>query len=233
MQAIWQSKYLRILTLLLLVQATLFYTASHGDSRPLTHPLAEFPQILPGYQMVRQGVVDDETMAVLKADDAIDRFYARTPMPDLNHLTREQRDALFATTNDFFLAYFSTQQQGQSPHSPKNCLPGNGWQPVDTGEITIPIPGLGSAIRVNKYVVSKGENQDVVLYWFQSHGRVVANEFASKYYLIADSLRYHRSDTAIVKVTAPVLDGDTARSLDGAIRFVQVVFPAVYRYLPM
>jgi hypothetical protein len=150
MEVIWRSKYLQILTIILLAQAALFYTVSHGDSRPLARPLADFPQALPGYQTVRQGVVDDGTMAVLKADDAISRAYARTPLPDLAHLTAAQRDTMFATTEDFFLAYFSTQQQGQSPHSPKNCLPGNGWEALDTDEVTVPIPGFGSAIRVNK-----------------------------------------------------------------------------------
>jgi EpsI family protein len=233
MEVIWNSKYVRILTIVLLLQAALFYTASHGDSRPLQKPLQDFPEKLPGWQMLTQGVVDKDTMDVLKADDAMSRVYLKVPASDSRVLTREQRDAMAASAQDLFIAYFSTQQQGQSPHSPKNCLPGSGWQPLETGEITVPIPALSSAITINKYVISKGENQSLVLYWYQSHGRVVANEFAAKFYLVADSLRYHRSDTALVRVIAPVIHDDLAGALDGATSFVQSVFPAVYHYLPM
>jgi EpsI family protein len=233
MEAIWKSKYVRIWTIILLLQATLFYTASHGDSKPLNKPLADFPQSLPGYRMIRQGVVEKDTMDILKADDVLSRLYVRTPPAKASQLTPEQAAVVMASAADLFVAYFSTQQQGQSPHSPKNCLPGSGWQPVDTGELTIPLAASGASIKINKYVIVKGESQSLVLYWYQSHGRVVANEFAAKFYLVADSLRYHRSDTALVRVVVPVVHDDLAGALDEATSFVQAVFPAVYRYLPM
>ena len=233
MEAIWKSKYVRIFTIVLLAQAVLFYTASHGDSRPLSQPLSNFPISLPGFKMVGQGVVEKETLDVLRADDVLSRFYMRSPLPDLTNLTPERKLALTAAAQDLFIAYFSTQQQGQSPHSPKNCLPGSGWQPVDTGEISVPIPGMAAPININKYVIVRGDSQSLVLYWYQSHGRVVANEFAAKFYLVADSLRYHRSDTALVRVVVPVLHDDLADALDSATAFVQAVFPTVYHYLPM
>ena len=228
---ILKSKYVRFLTVVLLLQAALFYTVSHGDSRPLSQPLQSFPERLPGWQMISQGIIEKETLDVLRADDVLSRFYARSQQ-DINQLERAQKEALVMTSEELFVAYFSTQQNGQSPHSPKNCLPGSGWEPVDTGEIVIPIAGLGD-IQINKYVIAKGEHQSLVLYWYQSHGRVVANEFAAKFYLVADSLRYHRSDTALVRVVAPVMHDDLAGALDGAISFVQAVFPAVYHFLPM
>ena len=104
---------------------------------------------------------------------------------------------------------------------------------MEAGEITIPISGFPAPITINKYVISKADNQSLVLYWLQSHGRVVANEFAAKFYLVADSLRYHRSDTALVRVVVPVVHDDMARALDGATKFVQAAFPEVYHYLPM
>ena len=233
MKVIWQSKYIRILTIVLLVQATLFYTASHGDSRPLSKPLKDFPQTLPGWQMISQFEVDKDALAVLKADETLSRVYLKTPVPDLTRLTSEQRESVMATTQQLFVAYFSTQQQGQSVHSPKNCLPGSGWVPIENKEISVPIDGFPAPITINKYVLANGGQQNLVLYWFQSHGRVVANEFAAKFYLVADSLRYHRSDTALVRVIVPVVHDDMARALNGATGFVQAVFPAVYHYLPM
>jgi EpsI family protein len=228
----WRSKYIRALTITLVLQGTLFYTASHGDSRPLNKPLKDFPETLPGWQMAGRSVIDKETIDLLKADDLVGRFYLKTPLPDLRHLSPDQRDALMASTEELFVAYFSSQQQGQSPHSPKHCLPGAGWEPMDDAEIPITIPGLSAPIVVNKYVIAKAGEQRLVLYWLQSHGRVVANEFAAKFYLVADSLRYHRSDTALIRVMVPVVHDDLPTAMAGATNFVQAVFPAVYNYLP-
>src|SRR5580700_11178206 len=109
MQAIWQSKYVRILTILLLAQATLFYTASHGDSRPLAKPLKEFPATLPGWKLVGQGVVEKETMDVLRADDVLSRFYLRSSAPEIGQLTHDAQVAAIASSEELFIAYFSTQ----------------------------------------------------------------------------------------------------------------------------
>jgi EpsI family protein len=231
-EAVLKNWYVRVLTIVLLAQATLFYSASHGDSRLLSQPLQNFPKTLPGWQMVSQGVVEQDTLDVLKADDVLSRFYVRPRQEDLSRMDRGQQEALIPTAEELFVAYFSTQQNGRAPHSPKNCLPGSGWQEVDAGEITIPIGGLNTGITINKYITTKGEHQSVVLYWYQSHGRVVANEFSAKFYLVADSIRLHRSDTALVRVVTPVLHDDLAGALGGATNFVQAVFPAVYNFLP-
>lgn len=232
MELTWNSKYVRVLTVVLLVQAVLFYTASHGDSRPLMKPLKDFPQTLPGWQMVSQSALNKDVLDALRADDTLTRVYLKTPLPDLSRLTPTQRDSVMATAEQFYVAYFSTQQQGQTPHSPKYCLPANGWQPAETSKVYIPIPG-SAPINVNKYLIEKEADQMLALYWFQSHGRVVASEFAEKIYLVADSLRYHRSDTALVRIMVPIVHNDLDAAMDGATKFVQVVYPAIYHYLPM
>lgn len=232
MEAIWRSKYVRVLTIVLLAQAFLFYSASHGDSRPLRQPLKEFPEKLTGWEGIIDGVVDQGTLSVLKADDVLSRFYVRSPIPDVGQMTPEVKNALVGRAYEVFLEYFSTQQDGQAPHSPKNCLPGAGWTPTETGAMTIPIPGLDAPITINKYIITKGEAHSVVLYWYQSHGRVVANEFAAKFYLVADSMRYHRSDTAMIRVVVPV----GRQGVDGAVKIAtdlaQAVYPAVVNFFP-
>jgi EpsI family protein len=94
----------------------------------------------------------------------------------------------------------------------------------------IDVPGRG-VIRVNKYIVSKGEDKSVVLYWYQSHQRVIASEYAAKVYLVADAIRYNRTDTALVRVVVPVA-GDEAAAMDTAKRFVQGIFPSLGQFLP-
>jgi len=109
MLSLLNNKYLRILTLVLIVQGVLFYTASGSERTPLASPLTAFPALIDNWHMVQQGVVEKETLDVLKADDTMFRVY--------------QNDGMHAQAS-LFIAYFQTQRQGQSPHSPKNCLPG-------------------------------------------------------------------------------------------------------------
>jgi EpsI family protein len=231
--AILGNRFLQVLTILLGVQAALYYTSSHGDAVKLKQPLVNFATELPGFRHVNDGVVDQETRDLLRADDLLTRFYVRSSGQDVRQLTPQEQTVLMSSGLELFIAYFSTQQQGQSPHSPKNCLPGSGWQPVDVGELDIPINGLAKPLTVNKYIISKGSSESLVLYWYQSHGRVVASEFAAKFFLVSDSIRYHRSDTALVRVVTPVMHDDLAGALDNVTQFVQVAFPAIYKFLPM
>jgi EpsI family protein len=210
------NKYGRVLALVLVLQAVLFYTASHGDSTPLILPLAAFPMNLGNWKLLQEGVVDKETQDVLKADDTLTREYS---LPD-------------KSSADLFIAYFKTQRNGQSPHSPKNCLPGSGWLPDPSQSGIIPVAVGNETIQINRYLVSKGENESIVLYWYQSHGRVIANEFAAKFYLISDSIRMHRSDTALVRVVVGVPPGQRDLANGVAIDFVKAAYPVVKTYLP-
>ena len=87
-------------------------------------------------------------------------------------------------------------------------------------------------IRVNRYVVARGQNQSVVLYWYQEQNRVIASEYAAKIYTVADSIRYNRSDTALVRVVVGVEDGNTQAALDTAENFVKAFFVPLKNYLP-
>jgi EpsI family protein len=214
MISLLQSKFIYGLTGVLVVQAALFYSASHGEMTPLAAPLSGFPVHAGTWDLKQEGVIDQETQDILKADDILTRWYV-SPKGGAN----------------LFIAYFKTQRQGQSPHSPKNCLPGSGWQPSETGRIDVPIDGNGS-IHINQYVVSKGEAQSVVFYWYQTQGRVIADEFAAKFYLISDSIRNHRSDTALVRVVVPIVGGHTQAAEKVGIDFTQVIYPVVKAYLP-
>jgi EpsI family protein len=167
---------------------------------------------------VQEGIIEKDTLDILRADDTLTRYYS-SPEGSAN----------------LFIAFFKSQRTGQSPHSPKNCLPGSGWQPSESGRIDLPIAeadGSTGSIHINRYLVSKGESQSLVLYWYQSQGRVIADEFAAKFYLISGSIRKHRSDTALVRVVVPIAPGRTAQADRVANDFVQTMYPAVRNYLP-
>lgn len=216
MNSLLRSKYMRVLTLVVAVQAVLFYSASHGESTPLPMPLSVFPAQFGQWRLYSTGVVDAETEAVLKADDTLTRYYV-SPQGSAN----------------LFIAYFKSQRTGQSPHSPKNCLPGSGYQSVDGENGQIDVPVEGGSIHINRYVVTLGEDESVVLYWYQSQGRVIAGEFAAKFYLVADSIRHHRSDTSLVRVVVPETRGVTReKATQAAIGFVQASYPIISSWLP-
>jgi EpsI family protein len=212
-----RNKYVGILTLVLVVQATLFYTASRGERVPAVPPLDLFPAQVGSWHEAQNYPVEQEIRDQLKADDLLNRLYGD---PESNMAA------------GLFVAYFKTQRTGQSPHSPKNCLPGTGWEPEATGFLDVAVAGQAEPIRINRYVVSHGDETSVVLYWYQSQRRVIASEYAAKFWLVMDSIRYHRSDTALVRVTVPVANNDQDAATRIGVSFVQAVFPVLKGYLP-
>jgi EpsI family protein len=123
-------------------------------------------------------------------------------------------------------------------HSPLNCLPGAGWEPVSKAPLSVAVPGASPdapdpEIVINRYVIQKGIDRELVLYWYQSHGRVVASEYWGKFYLVRDAVRLNRTDGALVRVIAPIVGDDgEGRAEATAVQFIQTLFPALSGYLP-
>ena len=200
-----------LLALILLVSP--FARGSEPIAVPLTLPFDEFPRELSTWRGMDGPPVDPEVAKVLGADDYVNRVYL---------------DAQGAEVG-LWVAYYGSQQQGDAIHSPLNCLPGTGWTPVAHSR---PLIQAGdSRFRVNRYVVAKRGDRQLVTYWFQGRGRVVASEYANKGYLLLDAVRLRRTDGALVRV-ASTIRGDE-RSADAATaRFVTALQPALARWLP-
>jgi len=109
---------------------------------------------------------------------------------------------------NLFIAYFPTQRTGDTIHSPKNCLPGAGWRPVESSRINLELPDH-EPFQANRYVIAKGQDRQLVLYWYLAHNRALASEYWAKYYLVADSIKLHRSDGSLIRVTTPLQSGET------------------------
>ena len=217
MRSLLPSKSSRVLTVILLLQSVLFYGFSRTELAPKPRPLSQFSMNSPNWQKVREYQIDQETLDVLKADELLSASFAQT---------RGGGQA------ELFVAYFQTQRTGKAPHSPKNCLPGSGFYALQNTMIDIPINGEPKPIRVNKYVVARGDNQSVVLYWYQSRSRVVASETMAKLYTMWDAVRTDRTDTALVRVVVPVQQGQTQAAEDLAVSFVRDLFEPLKHYLP-
>jgi EpsI family protein len=148
-------------------------------------------------------VIDQEDKDVLRADDYLTRQYAAAPGESAN----------------LFVAYFQSQRAGQTPHSPKNCLPGAGWTWSVADTIPVDIAGSAQPIEINRYIVSKGDDHAVVLYWYQSRDRVVASEYRAALFTAWDALRSNHTDTELVRVVTPV----TA----SGVKFIQAFFTQI------
>jgi EpsI family protein len=166
--------------------------------------------------MVQESFVDKDTQDVLKADDTLNRSY---------------KDASTGVEASLFVAAFQTQRNGKTPHSPKNCLPGAGWTQLSSDNYPIEI-GSAAPIVVNRYVIVHGEERELVLYWYQSRDRVVADEFKAKFWVVADAMRLNRTDTALVRVIVPIVNNDEAKATQIGTDFVRSFFSTLRQYLP-
>ena len=210
----FRSSAFIVATVLLLFQGVMLRSAIRPESVPSAAPLTELPKMLGPWQFVQDGVIDQESLDVLKADDILNRVYAS-----------ENVEA------SLFVAGFRSQRNGKSPHSPKNCLPGSGWLPLNSGETTLD-SGAGFPITVNRYVVSHGEQRSLVLYWYQSRERVVASEYTAKFWVMADAVRLNRTDTALVRVVIPIVDKNEDAAMKTAADFVKAFYGPLRHYLP-
>jgi EpsI family protein len=212
------SKAALAVTVLLLAQAALLYTVK-PEVVPSGVPLAQLPLRLGHWESTRDFDVDDETREVLKADDLLLRGY---------------RDPSTGREGTLFVAAFRSQSNGKAPHSPKNCLPGSGWTQLSSDLELIDV-GQAQPIRVNRYVVQHEDERDLVLYWYQSRERVIASEYTAKFWVMADAIRLHRTDTALVRVVLPIAPSDhadPAAATRAAVSFVQAFFLPLRHILP-
>jgi EpsI family protein len=207
----------QILSVILIAQAATFYGLSRAEVVPPSPPLAGLAKALGNWTTIQEGVVEKEVQDVLKADDTMTRSFVSPG---------------FQAQVGLFIAAFRSQRNGKAPHSPKNCLPGSGWVQNEQGFATLQIPGRAEPIEVNRYVVQKGEAKSLVVYWYQSRDRVVASEYSAKGYVVLDSLRDNRTDSALVRVIVPVINNDTDKAMAAATDFIQSAFTPIRRQLP-
>ncbi len=201
---------------LLALTAVLLYARDTQEVILTREPLSSFPR----YLGTRTGVdytIPQDVLDVLGNGDFLLRIYPDTAgSPDV----------------DLFVAYFASQRAGDTLHSPKNCLPGAGWSPVHSAEREVQAPGV-APFSANEYLIAKGTDRKLVLYWYQAHNRAVASEYWAKFYLVADAMRLNRSDGSLIRITTPVASEErieTARAR--LLEFAALVTPQLGRYIP-
>lgn len=140
------------------------------------------------------------------------------------------RDEAGSEWFSIYVGYYASQTHGKTIHSPKNCLPGSGWDALASSSATIEIAGGRSEI-VNRYLIQNEGQRALVLYWYQGRGRVAHDEYAVKWDLLRDAALYRRSEEALVRIVVPVAASEEeafARARDVAAQLI----PSVQRALP-
>lgn len=203
-----------VVALLLVTTSIVIDRSSDVQAVPTRVPLSTIPTTLDGWTGRDLPAWDESVIKVLGADEYVNRRYVRGT----------------SAVADLYVGYYGSQRQGDAIHSPQNCLPGSGWEPVADERVTIAV-AAGRTIRVNRYVVQKDLEKQVVLYWYQGRGRVIANEYTNRAYLMLDSMRLRRNDGALVRVMSPVLTTTEAAASDAAA-FAAIVFPRLTQVIP-
>jgi EpsI family protein len=188
---------------------------SHGEATPPARPLSEFPAQVGGYTTGANWPLDKATIDLLGVTDYVNRGYV------------SKSQGLIT----LYIGYFRSQRTGATIHSPKNCLPGAGWTPMKASVYQLSLDD-GRKVPVNLYIVRKDLDEQLVLYWYQAHGRVVASEYWGKFYLVYDAMRLNRTDAALVRITAPIYNGDEEQARTRVLAFAKQITSDVDQIIP-
>lgn len=197
----------------LLCAFVLLQTMSHGEATVARRPLKDLPYAL-GSWNGRDDPLQPEELRVLGVTDYANRYY-------------------FGASNEpvqVYVGYYASQRTGDTIHSPKNCLPGAGWDPVWSGYASIQLAN-GRNIVVNEYVIQQDQDKQLVFYWYQGRGRVIASEYRAKFWMIADAIERDRTDSALVRLITPMDDGQ-GRARERLVSFAKTIFPSLDQLLP-
>jgi EpsI family protein len=199
----------------------------------------QFPLNLADEWKGRELGLDEKVLDVLKLSDYMMRVYAPVVAQGGEESAlseREDQKRQMARVASYlpvwlYVGFYQSQRTGATYHSPKNCLPGAGWQFMESDFITLTMPDQTS-ITVNKVLIQKGLDKQVILYWYHDRGRVIASEYWAKGYLVWDAMTKNRSDGSLVRISVPVKDGTVQEAFDQAVEFLRDLWPTLLEYMP-
>ena len=210
-----------VLASLVVVCATIVAAQSSGRSdahpAPARQSFAEFPLDVDGGWRGRTHAIEDAYLQSLQLDDYLMADFVNPAGARVN----------------FYSAFYATQLAGRSAHSPRSCLPGDGWRMTELDTIDIADPLTGAPLPVNRAVIARGDDTQIVYYWFEQRGRVVANEYLVKWYLLRDALVTGRSDGALIRLMTPVTPVGGTAAADAVLRdFFARTRPLLAQFIP-
>jgi EpsI family protein len=207
--------------------ALVLHVRGDEDRVPASRPLCEFPTTI-GIRNSVDIAIGADALEILGKGDFLNRNY----LPPSSGDAAGAKASVAAAPVGLFIAYFPTQRTGQSIHSPQNCLPGAGWIFQSSGETELR-DAAGKKVRVSEYLISDGISTQEVLYWYRMQGRSIAGDYTAKLFTLADSIRYGRTDAALVRIITPIEPGEErADARARAVGFAEQVAQLLSAYVP-
>ena len=189
---------------------------SHGENIRPNKPFSTFPKKI-GEWVGEERRFDKKVYEILGVDDSFLSNY-RTP------------DGRFV---NLYIGFYQSQRQGDLIHSPKNCMPGAGWNVIETSKAYLIHENIDADKKqITKLVIQNRAQKQVMFYWFQSRGRIISSEYMQKIYLVIDSITRHRTDGSFIMLMVPVINHDEAVAEKSLEDFTKILFPILKEYIP-
>ena len=208
------SSFFYGLAVLAVAAVMVYFVGGREEIKPQRIPLTVFPTQFDGW-VAKESSLGSDVERFLGLDDYVLGDYSNADSGSLN----------------FYVAYYSSQRKGISPHSPQVCMPGGGWGITSLTRVPVRVAGM-APFEANRVIIEKDGARQVVYYWFDERGRRIADEYLMKWYLLKDSIFMNRTDGALVRIVAPVGEGTVEAAEDRIRRFMQVAIPKLPSYVP-
>ena len=209
--------YLCSVALMIPVAFASTFIVEHEDISPPRTMFVDFPMQLEGW-IGTSLTLEKQYIDTLRFDDYVLADYRLGGGQPVN----------------LYTAYYRSQRKGQSAHSPQSCLPGGGWEISSLTHMDLPAgSGMDRPLHVNRALIQKDSQKQIVLYWFKQRERILSNEYLVKVFLFWDGLSRGRTDGALVRIASIVGPGETEDIVDQRLRrFVSTITPELHRYVP-
>ncbi len=213
-----QYQYKRAVVIVIIMLMTMLLLSFLGSSESVqpNKPFDTFPMNIGDWHGTSEKF-DDRIYDVLGVDDSVLATYRAEKKVSVN----------------LYVGFYRSQKEGDQIHSPKNCLPGAGWNITQTSIENIEVLDGNSRRKIDviRLMLEKASEKQIVLYWFQSRGRIISSEYMQKIWHVVDSITMRRTDSAFVRLVSPVLN-DESDTLEQMKEFTAKIFPYLIEYIP-
>lgn len=213
--------YAKLIVALLFIglNSYVYNNLAKGDIIPPRETFDEFPDDFDGWQCNRREEMAADVLDNLGVTDYIICRYI---------------DEASERYVDFYAGYHEKQERSDSGkttliHPPEHCLPGSGWDIIESKVVPIDFGIPGEAKRV---VIAKGQARNLVYFWYQSRGHVIGTNFGRLEHLFVDRAVRHRTDGSLVRLTVPIHRGNFEDADATFFEFARKMAGELPRFIP-
>lgn len=210
---------IRVVVLLCILSVTWLILESTTTVEPveIKKSLAEFPKKIGDYELTDSFQSSTGVLELLGVDDYIQYNYVSASGDYIN----------------LYVGYYRAVGVEGAYHSPKNCIPGGGWGIDSVDEVTLKQGVEGdSESTISKMIIRMGPEYQLVYYWFQNRGRIIASEYWEKIYLVLDAIFKGRRDGTFVRIISYVPEGKFDVVEEKVQNFAELVLVELENHLP-